>query len=171
MYFTRNFNSCVVGLPIWLFWSQILKFWLFFEHLWLFWEMKNARKFCLFQAYFQSDRLGSGKTLPELHIHYKFLATRVYCHAGCTKYCENFTVALKMIYDIDQTKCTTVYLRGKNMLLNIGLVLYRCYLPVLMSILCVFVHVLIVYTSKLLSAFFCTRSVFFWWRQVGNPFV
>jgi len=124
--------------------------------------MKNARKFCLFQAYFQSDRLGSGKTLPELHIHYKFLATRVYCHAGCTKYCENFTVALKMIYDIDKTKCTTVYLRGKNMLLNIGLVLYRCYLPVLMSILCVFVHVLIVYTSKLLSAFFCTRSVFFW---------
>ena len=48
-------------------------------------------------AYFQSDRLGSGKTLSELHIHYKSLPTRVYYHAGCTEYCKLFAVALKMI--------------------------------------------------------------------------
>jgi len=36
---------------------------------------KKARKIWLFLAYFQSDWLGSGKTLSELHIHYKSLAT------------------------------------------------------------------------------------------------
>jgi len=64
-------------------------------------EIKQARKFWLFLTYFQSDRLVSGKTLSELHIH-SSLATRVYYHAGCTKYCKNFTVALKMIDVIDK---------------------------------------------------------------------
>jgi len=66
-------------------------------------------------------------------------------------------------------KCTTVSLRGKNMLLKIGQVSYRRFWRVLMSILCVVVHVLCVNASKLLSGFFIgTRSGFFWWRQVGN---
>ena len=47
------------------------------------------------------------------------------------------------------------------MLLKIGLVLYRCFWRVLMSILCVVVHVLCVYASKLISGFFGTRSGFF----------
>jgi len=55
------------------------------------------------------------------------------------------------------------------MLLTIGLVLYLCFWRVLMSILCVVVHVLCVYVSKLLSGFFGTRSGSFWWRHVGNP--
>ena len=38
-------------------------------------------------------------------------------------------------------------------------------------ILCVVVHVLCVYASKLLSGFFGTSSGFFWWRQVGKPVV
>ena len=58
----RSFCYAVAGLPIWLFWSQILKFWLFLTPL----------------ACFQSERLGSGKTMSELHIHYKSLLKRVY---------------------------------------------------------------------------------------------
>jgi len=53
---------------------------------------------------FQSERLDSGKTLSELHIHYKYLLKRVYNHAGCTK-----------------------YLREKKILLKSGTVLYRCF--------------------------------------------
>ena len=41
-----------------------------FEHLWLFLEIKEKG------AYFQSDRLGSRKTLSELHMHYKSLLQR-----------------------------------------------------------------------------------------------
>jgi len=63
-----------------------------------FFGNKKNRKIWIFLAYFQSDRLGSGKALSELHIHYKSLATRDYYHAGCTKYCKNFAVTLKMIY-------------------------------------------------------------------------
>jgi len=74
----------------------------FYEHLWLFFEIRKPRKIWLFLAYFQSDKLGSGKTLSELHIHCKSLATRVYHHAGCTEYCKNFTVALKMVGVIDE---------------------------------------------------------------------
>jgi len=51
---------------------------------------------------FQSERLGSSKTLSDLHIHYKALMKRVYDHAGCTEYCKDFTVALKMIDVIDK---------------------------------------------------------------------
>ena len=47
------------------------------------------------------------------------------------------------------------------MLLKIGLALYRCFCRVLMSILCVVVHVLCLYASKLLSGFFGTRSGIF----------
>ena len=57
------------------------------------------------------------------------------------------------------------------MLLKIGLVLYRCLWRVLMSNLCMVLHVLCVYASELLSDFFGTRSGFFWWRQFGNPVV
>ena len=67
-----------------------------------FFGNKKSRKIWLFLAYFQSDRLGSGKTLSDLHTHSKSLATRVYYHAGCTEYCKNFTVALKMIDVIDK---------------------------------------------------------------------
>jgi len=73
-----------------------------------------------------------------------------------------------------KNKCPKEQLRQKNMLLKIGLVLYRWFRRVLMSILCVVVHVLCVFASKLLSGFFWlfgTRSDFFWWRQVSNPVV
>ena len=66
-----------------------------------FLEIRKSRKIWLFLAYFQSDRLRSDKALSELHIHYKSLVTRVCYHAGCTEYCKNFTVALKMIDGID----------------------------------------------------------------------
>ena len=76
-------------------------------------------------AYFQSDRLSSHKALSKLHIHYKSLVTRVYYHAGCTEYCKNFTVALKMIDVIDKKQMHDSVITGTNMLLKIGLVLYR----------------------------------------------
>jgi len=90
-----------------------------------FLEIKKPRKIWLFLAYFQSDRLSSDKTLSELHIHYKSLVTRVYYHAGCTEYCKNFTVALKMIDVIDKKQMYDSVITGTNMLLKIGLVLYR----------------------------------------------
>jgi len=52
----------------------------------LFWKSKKARLNVAFSGFFQSERLGSGKTLSELHIHYKSLLKRVYNHAGRTKY-------------------------------------------------------------------------------------
>jgi len=73
----RILNSCVARLPIWLFGSQSLKFWLFFEHLWLLLEIKKPENSGFF-GLFSVGRLGSGNTLSELHIHYKSLATRVY---------------------------------------------------------------------------------------------
>jgi len=99
----RILNSCVAGLPIWLFLNTFG-----------FFGNKKARKIRFFLAYFQSDRLGSGKTLSELHIHYKSLATRVYHHAGCAEYCKNFTVALKMIYVIDKKQMHNSVITGKE---------------------------------------------------------
>jgi len=37
-------------------------------------------------GFFQSEKLGSGKTLSELHIHYKPLLKTVYNHAECAEY-------------------------------------------------------------------------------------
>jgi len=40
----------------------------FFKHVWLFLKIKKRQTK---SGFFQSERLGSGKTLSELHIHYK----------------------------------------------------------------------------------------------------
>ena len=110
----RILNSCVAGLPICFFFGA--RFWNSgcFLNTFGFFGNKKARKFLLFLAYFQSDRLGSSKKLSELHIHYKSLATRVYYHAGCTKYCKNFTVALKMIYVTDKKQIHDSVITGKE---------------------------------------------------------
>jgi len=100
---------------------------LFFLTPLAFWEIKKPEKSGFFLAYFQSDRLGSGKTLSELHIHDKSLVTKVYYHAGCTKYCKNFTVAVKMIDVIDEKQMHDTVITRKNMLLKIGLVSCRCF--------------------------------------------
>jgi len=60
-------------------------------------EIKKPDKIRLFLAFFQAKRLSSGKTFSELHIHHKYLLTRVYDHAGYKEYCKDFTVALKII--------------------------------------------------------------------------
>jgi len=60
-------------------------------HMGFFGNQKNPDHIWLL---FQSQRLGSGRTLSELHIYYKYLVTRVYDHAGCKEYCKYFTVAL-----------------------------------------------------------------------------
>jgi len=74
-----------------------LQFWLFFNAYGFYWNSKKARQNLGCSGFFQSERLGSGKTLSELHIHYKSPLTRVHDHAGCTEYCKDFTVNLKMI--------------------------------------------------------------------------
>jgi len=65
-------------------------------------------------AYFQSYRLGSGKTLSELHIHYKSLPTQVYYHAGCTEYCKLLAVVLKMICVIQKKQMHDSVITGKE---------------------------------------------------------
>jgi len=83
-----------------------------FEHLGLFLEIKKIQN--IFLALFQLERLGSGKTLSELHIYYKSLLERVYNHAGCTKYLKDFTVALKMINVIDKKQMYDSVIMGKE---------------------------------------------------------
>jgi len=95
---------CYIGLPIWIFWSQILKFWLFWTPLAFTGKQKSQKK----SVFFQSERLVTGKTLSELHIHYKSLLKRIYNHAGCTKYWKYFTVALRRSMLLIKNKCTTV---------------------------------------------------------------
>jgi len=91
----------------------ILKFWLFLNTFCFFGNQKRQNL-----AFFQSERLGSGKTLSELHIHYKPLLKRVYNHAGCTKYCKYFTVALKMIDVFDKKQTYHNVITGKKILLK-----------------------------------------------------
>ena len=86
----------------------------FIEHLCLSLETKKLEKSGFFFAYYLSDRLASGKTLSELYIHYKSFATKVYYHAGCTEYCKNFTVALKMIDVIDKKQMHDSAIMGKE---------------------------------------------------------
>jgi len=62
-----------------------------------FGNQKKPDKICHFLAFFQSKRLSSGKTLSELHIHHKYLLTRVCDHTGYKEYCKEFAVALKII--------------------------------------------------------------------------
>jgi len=68
-----------------------------------------------FLDFFQSERLGSGKTFSELNIHYKYLLTRVYDHAGCKEYCKDFTVALKMFNLVNEKQIyDSVIMRKEN---------------------------------------------------------
>jgi len=63
---------------------------------------------------FQAERLVSRKTLSELYIHYKFPLTRIYDHAGCKEYCEDFTVALKMIDVFNKKQMYDSAITGKE---------------------------------------------------------
>ena len=104
---TKNWKfSCVLYAHSQFLCSRVAN--LAFLNTFGFFGNKKARKMWLFLAYFQSHRLGSGKTLSELHIHYKYLVTRVYYHAGCAEYCQNFTVTLKWSMLLIKNKCTTV---------------------------------------------------------------
>jgi len=75
---------------------------------------------------------------------------------------------------IDKKQMHVNVFLGKNMVLKVKLVLCRCFWLVLMSILCVVVHVLGVYAPELLSGIF-----WIFWDKVwlflvktgGNPVV
>jgi len=79
-----------------------------------FGNQKKPDTLWLFLDFFQSKRFGSGKTLSELHFHYESLLKGVYNHAGCTEYCKDFTVALKMINVIGKKKRYDIVISGKE---------------------------------------------------------
>ena len=111
-------------------------------------------------AVFQSERLDSIKTLSELHIHYILLLTRVYDLAGCTEYCKNFAVALKMIDAFDKKQMYDRVIIGKKMLVKIGDCIILMFL-MSFNVYFVFGHACFICKSrKLLSGFFLTRSSF-----------
>jgi len=56
-------------------------------------KIKKPYKIELFLAFFLSERHSSGKTPSELHIHYKYLLTRVYDHAECKEYCKDLLLS------------------------------------------------------------------------------
>jgi len=122
----RILNSCVVGLPIWLFWSQILKFGRFLIPL-AFLEIKKPEKSGLFWLIFSRICLALAKhCLSCIFITNLLRRGSITTQgAGCTEYCKDFTVALKRIDAIDKKQMHDSVITGKNMLLKIGLVLYR----------------------------------------------
>ena len=105
-------------------------------------------------GFFQWERLGSGKTWSELHIHYKSLLKRVYNHAGCTKYWNYVTVVPKLIDVIDKKQTYHNVITRKKIYLKSGTVLHQCFWRVLMSVLCLVMHILCLFALKPLSDFF-----------------
>jgi len=97
-----------------------LKFWHFLTHLAFLKIKKRQTK----SGFFQSEKLGSDKTLYELHIHYKFLLTRVYDHAGCKDIAK---VALKMIAVLNKKQMYDSVITRKENASKVGIVLYRCF--------------------------------------------
>jgi len=134
----------------------------FFEHLWLFLEAKKSQ---ILSGFFQSRRLGSGKTLPELHIHYKFLLKRVY-NAGCTELCKYFIVALKMIDVIHKKQTFDSVITGKEnsskkwtCIISMFLTSFNVY--IMFGYAC-FMCICLKTAISLFLAFFRTRSGFLW---------
>jgi len=71
----------------------------FFDALVFFWRSKMSVKISKsgfsFFIFFQSERLGSGKTCLSCIFITNLLWREIYGHAGCKKYCKDFIVALK----------------------------------------------------------------------------
>ena len=71
-FFNNIFTFCTIGLldksrvATLAFLKPDFEILAFFEHLWIFLEIKKS---LTKSGFFQSERLGSGKTLSELHIH------------------------------------------------------------------------------------------------------
>jgi len=123
-----------------------------------FYFRKKPDKIRFFLAFFQSEWLGSGKALSELHIHYKSLLKRVYNHAECTKYWKDFTVALKMIDAIDKKQVHDSVIVGKENASKEWDCIMPMFLTSFMSILCLVMHILCICCKTATRIF----SVFFW---------
>jgi len=94
-------------------------------------------------GFFQSERLGSGKALFELHIRCRSLLTRVYDHAVCKEYCKDFTVVLKMLDVFKKKQMYHSAITGKdNVSKDWDYILYQCFWRVLISVLRLVVYVL-----------------------------
>jgi len=145
---------CCAGLSLWSFLKPDFEILTFLNTFGLFWKSKKARVNAAFSGFFQSERLGSGKTLPELHIHYKSLLKRDYNHAGCTKYRKHFTVAPKLIDVIDEKQMYHNVIMWKENVSKEWNCITSMFLTSLMSILCLVMHILCVFALKLLFGFF-----------------
>jgi len=111
-----------------------------------FYENQNyqSKSGFLFFIFFQSERLGSGKTLSELHIHYKSLLTGVYDHAGCKEYCKDFTVVLKIFNVFNKKQLYDSVFTGNenasknlNCILSMFLMSFNIYFCLVIHVLCV----------------------------------
>ena len=95
-----------------------------------------------FFYFFQSEKLGSGKTLSELR--YKSFLTGVYDHAGCKEYCKDFTSALKIFSVFNKKQMYDTVLTGvKNASKNWNCILLM-FLTRFVIYFCLVIHVLCV---------------------------
>jgi len=107
------------------FWKPDFEIQAFFDALGFSRKSKIPVIIWLFLFYsFQSERVGSGKTLSDLHIHYKSLLTGVYDHAGCKEYCKDFTVALKITDVTDRKQMYDSVSIGQENASKLGIALY-----------------------------------------------
>jgi len=91
-------------LPIWLFGSQILKFWL----------LKIKKKPDKIWLLFSQKGLGLAKnSLSYIHYSLQILLARVYDHAGFKEYCKDFAVAIKMLDVFNKKQMHDSVITGK----------------------------------------------------------
>jgi len=127
-----------------------------------FFENQKTPETSGFFDFFQSERLGPGKTLSELHIHYKSLLTKVYDPAGWKEYCKDFTVALKMLNSVNKKQMyDSVIKRKENASKD-----WNC-------IISIFPTSSNIHFAFGYACFMCiclmTAIWLFWWRQDGSP--
>jgi len=127
-----------------------LKFWLFFNALGLFENQKAGVRLFL--------KIKKSQTKPSCFSVGKGLALTKHCLSciiiinffwqesmtmqGAKNIAKIVLLPWKCSMYLIRNKCTAVQLRGKKMLLKIGIVLNRCFWWVLMSVLCLFMHIL-----------------------------
>ena len=137
------------GLPIWLL---------------------KPDKICFFLAFFQSERLGYGKKISELHLHFKSLLKMSLWSCRVHSILQRLYCCPEMIDAIDKKQMYVSVITGKentskNWNCTISLFLasfnvhfvfgYPCFMCICLK------------TAIWLC--FGTKSGFFWWRQAGNP--
>jgi len=152
-----GFNE-VSGLPIWLFWSQILKFWLFWTHLALSENQKKPDNSWLFLRFFSRKDL----SLAKHYLRCIFITNLFYDAAGCKEYCKDFSVALKMFNLVNKKQMYDSVITRKENASKDRYCIMSMFLTCFNIHFCLVMHVSCAYVLRLLSgwlgrslAFFC----------------